>query len=62
MKTYQDITLMHQIMCHRFYEISKEDPYSSERDQILEDIKKLEELADKYLDAYLDDDYIFVSK
>lgn len=62
MKTYQDITLMHQIMCHRFYEISMKDPYSSERDQILEDIKKLEELADKYLNAYMDDDYIFVSK
>ena len=60
MKTYQDLTLMHNTMCHRFYEISKEDPWSSERDQILEDIKKLEELADKYLNAHMDD-YIFVS-
>lgn len=49
-------------MCHRFYEISKEDPYSSERNQILEDIKKLEELADKYLNAHMDDNYIFISK
>ena len=60
MKTYQDITLMHQIMCNRFYEISKKDPYSVERDKILDDVKKLEELADKYLNAHMDD-YIFVS-
>lgn len=60
MKTYEDITLMHQIMCNRFYEISKENPYSYERDKILEDINKLEELADKYLNAHMND-YIFVS-
>lgn len=61
MKTYYDITLMHQIMCHMFYEISKKDIYSPERDKILKDIKKLEELANKYLNAYMDN-YIFVSR
>lgn len=47
-------------MCNRFYEISKKDPYSYERDKILDDVRKLEELADKYLNAHMDD-YIFVS-
>ena len=61
MKTYPELTLMHQIMCHKYCEISKEDPYSYERDKILDDIKKLEELAEKYFDARINDDYMFVS-
>ena len=61
MKTYPELTLMHQIMCNRFYEISKEDPYSYKRDEILDDVKKLEELAEKYFDARMNDDYMIVS-
>lgn len=61
MRKYPDLTLMHQIMCNRYYEISRDDPYSYERDKILDDIRKIEELAEKYFDAYMED-YEFVSK
>lgn len=61
MRKYPDLTLMHQIMCNRYYEISRDDPYSYERDKILDDIRKIEELAEKYFGAYMED-YEFVSK
>ena len=62
MTEFKELTQLHQIMCHRFYEISRDDPYSYERNVILEDVKKLEELAAKYLDAELNEHYIFVRK
>ena len=62
MTEFKELTQLHQIMCHRFYEISRDDPYSYERDIILEDVQKLEELASKYLDAELNGQYVFVKR
>ena len=60
---FKELTDLHNIMCHKYYEVSKNDEYEYwQRDIILEDIKKLEEIVSKYLDAELNENYVFEKK
>ena len=60
MTVYKELTELHQTMCHKFYETAKNlGVYTSECDEIMNDIKALESIVEKYLGAEMDD-YQFV--
>ena len=61
MKIYKELTYLHQRMCHIFYEYCKNNSDKIERDEVLGDIQKLEEIACKYLHAFMDKNGKFTS-
>lgn len=65
MKTYPDLTELHQIICNRFCNSCKDNHPSSpeltdEEKEMLNDLEHLDRIAEKYLGARMKD-YIFVS-
>ena len=57
---YKELTELHQIMCHRFYELAKKNPKIHaieipECKEIMDDIKDLERIAEKYFNAKITD-------
>ena len=59
MKEFRELTLMHQEMCHRFMQISKDNPDSPARDAILNDVKEFERMVKEYMGAEMKN-YMFV--
>ena len=61
---YKELTELHRIMCESFCEQAKKNPKMHaveipECKEIMNDIKDLERIAEKYFNAKMTDDYCF---